>query len=228
MILGNDEATILKLAVDNQSTMFDGVVQYDYEDEKMFGASFSTGTIENPANPLIEVFRLEQGERGELDCKCHENDNCPFWIEGHFDEDMIDVYGDDRITCCINGCLESWDLEEDIREDLELQIREILSDHLSDTISKLNEIRIAISDILSPSDYFNVRQDDWEINVLDTYVDYAVNDGFTTKITPESYLDSEIQYLAGCQYFEEDTEFWSKVGSLIEDYKFDEALKMLQ
>ena len=229
MILGNDISKIVKMASDYQSGMADGVVQYNYETGEFFGAGFTTGTVENPANPFIEVFRLPQGEEGEFDCKCHENGDCPFWIEDEncFDDEMVDKYGDDRITCCINGALEDWDLENEIRESIESQIRDLLSDHLGDTISKLNKIRVEISDRLAPWNYFNVRQDNWEMRVLDTYVDNAIDYGFRIDGDPKAYLDSEIQHLAGVRFRREDSEFWNKVGSLIEDCDFDGALELL-
>lgn len=235
MILGYTNEEILKEAIESHSQMADGVVQYDYQTGKLAGAAFTTGTIENPANPLIEIFRLPQGEPGEFDCKCHETGDCPFWIVsdddfagGHFDDDMIDEYGSDRITCCMNGSLEDWDLEEDIREDVELQIREVLSDYLGDTISKLNEIRVAISDIVAPYDYFNVRQDDWEMRVLDIYVDNAYDYGLALNdYSAFDMLESEMQWLiASCEY--SDNEYLQKAGALIEAHKLDEALECLK
>ena len=230
MILGNKISKILKTATEYQSEMTDGVVQYDYETGKLFGAGFTTGTLENPANPFIEVYRLPQGERGEIDCKCYENDDCPFWDDyfgGHFDEDIVDEWGDTRIECCIGAFADDVD-EEVIRESVEEQVRNILSEHLGGTISKLNEIRIAISDIKTPYRYVDVRAENWEMDVLDVYVDSAIEHGFRLDIEPLDWLDAEVQNLANVRFSEDDVEFWGEVGCLIEDHNLDGALKMLQ
>lgn len=235
MIFGFSKEEIMSKAVECQSSMTDGVVQYNYEDGKLFGAGFTTGTLENPANPFIEVYRLPQGERGEFDCKCHENGDCPFWIEseddfcgGHFDEEMTDEYGDNRVTCCINSSLEDWDLEEEIKESIEEQVRDVISEYLGDTISKLNEIRIAISDIIASYDYFNVRQDDWEMRVLDSYVDDAVENGFVIDCEPADYLDAEVSYIAEVtRYNIKGDVDWDKVSQSIEEHDFERALELL-
>lgn len=230
MILNNDISEIVKIAVENQSASFDGVVQYNYTTGEVVGASFSTGEVENPANPVIEVFRLQQGERGEIDCRCHETGDCPFWIEseddfngGHYDENIIDEFGNDRITCCIESCAE--DFEEQIQESVEGCVRELLSEHLGNTIAKLNEVRIALSDRFEPHNYYNVRNDDWELRVLDSYVDDAVENGFELEISPRDYLDGEIESICLC--LEEDKEYADIVYSLREG-NLDGALELLQ
>lgn len=78
MILGHDESKIVKMAVSYQSEIADGVVQYNYKTGELCSASFTTGTVENPANPVIEVFRLSQGESGKIDYDCGE---CPYRCE---------------------------------------------------------------------------------------------------------------------------------------------------
>lgn len=230
MILGYEESKILRLATEYQSNMTDGVVQYNYETGKLYGAGFTTGTLENPANPVIEVFRLPQGEMGEIDMKCHETGECPF-VTGFYDEEHRKLFPTTKIECCIDAYVDDGFEEyfdDYFKEDLESQIRDVLSDHLGKTISKLNDIRIAISDRVAPYDYFNVRQDDWEMRVLDFYVDSAMEDGFTL-IEPTDYLDSEICNLSGiCENSTEDVEFWTQVANKISDYDFDGALEMLQ
>lgn len=226
MIFGKDINEIVQKAVECHFDIADGVCQYDYSNDKIVGATFTTGTVENPANKVIELLRLSQGEDGELDCKCHENGDCPFFKKGKFDEEMVDEYGDNHITCCINGVLQDWDLEDEIKENVEPVVRDILTNYLGETVSKLNEIRIAISDIVTPYNYMNVRNDNWETNVLDTYVDNAIENGFSIDGDPEAWLDAEIQHLAGVQY--KDDPFWQKIGHLIENCKFHEVLELLQ
>lgn len=225
-MLGYSDEEILKLAVENHNSHFDGVVQYNYETQKLFGCSMSQNETENPLNPFIEVFRLHQGEQGEINCKCSD---CPYEKNGQFDDEMVDEFGCTRIQCCIDGTLENCDIREDIEEDVEFQIREVLSDHLSETISILNDIRIAISDIIAPYNYIEVRQSDYEMRCLDNYVDIAIDDGFTTTIKPNQYLDSEIEQLANiCEDRDENTQFWNEIASLLREYKFSEVLEQLK
>ena len=239
MILGKENLEIVEKAMRYQSEMTDGVVQYNYETDELFGAGFTTGTVENPANPFIEVYRLPQGESGEIDMKCHENGDCPYWVEseddycgGHFDEEMVnELYSGCRINCCMEAYVDDGfeeDFENNFKEGVESQIRDVLSDYLGDTLSKLNEIRILCSDIVAPYDYFNVRQDNWEMDSMDMYVDNALEHGLftTTECTPLEYMDADVQYLAG--YRESDNELLQKVGCLVEDGDLDGALKLLQ
>lgn len=228
MIFGKQNSEIVQLAVANQSAIADGVVQYNYKTGELFGASFTTGTLENPNNPFIEVFRLPQGEMGEIDCNCNE---CPFRNEDVRYEGWEKLFPETRKECCMEAYIDNDfedDFDDNFRESVEEQIRDVLSNHLGDTISKLNEIRIAISDRIASYDYFKVRTDNWEQNVLDTYVDSAFEDGFSTNGDPEGYLDAEVQSLANVRFREDEVEFWSKVGNLIEDHDFDGALEMLQ
>ena len=118
---------------------------------------------------------------------------------------------------------------KDIKEDVEFQIREVLSDHLSETISILNDIRIAISDIVAPYNYIKVRQEDWEMECLDKYVDFAIDCGFTTTVSPTQYLDADIEHLALlCEDRYENTQFWNEIASLLREYKFETVLEKLQ
>lgn len=232
MVLGYSNEEIVRKAVESQSSMTDGVVQYDYEDNKLFGAGFTTGTTENPENPFIEVFRLRQGEDGRIDCRCWESGDCPYWdddigVFGGFDEDKI-VDGRDCEDCCLeayadDGFEEDW--ECNFKDGVEEQIRDVLSEHLSDAISKLNDIRIALSDRFEPWRYIDVRQDDWELRVLDYYVDAALEDGFTLDVSPRDWLDGDIENI--CLTLEEDRDF-SDFVRVLRDGDFDGALKLLQ
>ena len=57
---------IAELAYKNYNVQFaDGVVQWDYKDKELYGASFTTGTLENPENPVIELYRIKS--TSELD-----------------------------------------------------------------------------------------------------------------------------------------------------------------
>lgn len=216
MILGYNEDQIVKMAVSCQSEITDGVVQYNYKTGKLCGASFTTGETENPANPVIEVFWLKQGEDGKIDYDC---DECP-----HNNYDC-------RISCCIDAYVDNYfdeDFENNFREHVESQIRDVLSDYIGETLSKLNDIRIAISDIIASYDYLSIRQDDWEMRVMDSYVDNALDNGLNiTECTPIEYLDAEVVWISGI-VDENRSETLNKVGNLVENGDLDGALKLLQ
>lgn len=228
MILGKSEEEIIKLAIDNQSEMFDGVVQYNYKSDKLIGASFSTGTIENPANPYIEIFRLNQGKIEYYDCN-----DCPYDDEefiNRMKKESPNLYTS-KEECCkdayFDELLESFydDFDNYFRDGVEIQIREVLSDHLESSISKLNEIRIELSDRFEPWNYVNVRQENWEMDILDFYVDNAIENGFTTTVSPRDWLDAEIESI--CLGLEEDNEYIDFMHTL-RDGDFDGALELLQ
>lgn len=227
MILGYSNTEIVKKAVEYQSEITDGVVQYNYETGELFGAGFTTGETENPANPFIEIFRLPQGERGEIDCNCSE---CPFRDEDAQYPGWETLYPETHEECCVEAYIDvdfRDDWEENWEEIVEEEIRDVLSDYLGDTLSELNEIRIAISDIVAPYDYYNVRQNNWEMRVLDNLVDMALESGFSFDDCSEfDFLDAEVQHFIGiCE--ESENKYLRKAGYLIEAMRLDEALKCL-
>lgn len=228
MIFGKQESEIVSLAVQHQSSMTDGVVQYNYETDKVYGASFTTGTIENPANPVIEVFRLPQGESGEIRYEC---DDCPFQNEDARYDGWEKIYPATREECCIDAYVDndfSDDFENNFKESVEEQVRDVIDDYIGDVLDKLNRIRIAVSDICEPWKYFDVRQDDWKMRTLDDYVDQAMENGFTTtSCTPIEWVDGEVQYVAQLLRFSENEKL-QKAGCLIEDGNLNGALELLQ
>ena len=228
MILGNSEEQIVKEAVSCQSYMTDGVVQYDYTTGKLYGAGFTTGTIENPANPVIEVFRLPQGERGEIDCDCNE---CPFRCEDARYNGWRKLYPATRKECCVDAYIDNDfddDFENNFRESVEEQIRDVLYDYIGDTLQKLDEIRIEISDIETPYNYFKVRQDNWCVDAMDLHTDNAMEYGLKiTETDAIGYVDEQVQQIANWRFVEGVSETVEKVAILVEDGKLDEALELL-
>jgi hypothetical protein len=218
MIFGNDESKIVKMAVSCQSEIADGVVQYNYETGELCSASFTTGTVENPANPVIEVFRLPQGEDGKIDYDC---DECP-----HNNYDC-------RISCCINAYVDNYfddDFENNFKESVESQIRATLKKYLGEpkgTLATLNEIREMIIDHTEPHKYLDAVQDNWYYDVLDSYVDNAVENGFNiTETDAIGYLDGEVEYLIGLTY-NADTELMKTVRTLLEKRDIESAFDVL-
>lgn len=232
MILGFQDEEIVKLAVDHQSEMTDGVVQYDYTTGEIYGASFSTGETENPENKVIEVFRLSQGERGVIDCRC---DDCPFKNEEARYDGWEKEYPKTIEECCMETYIDN-DFTEDFydnySEEVERQIREVLEDYLGETLDKLDDLRIEISDIITPHNYFKVRDDAWKMRVMDNYVDLALEDGFTTSAsTPIGYLDAEVSHICTGEYDCESNTDYEKVAgaiALLSDGKLDDALESIR
>ena len=236
-ILGFSETEIVKKAVENQSASFDGVVQYNYETGELFGCSMSTGETENPSNPFIEVFRLKQGELGEY----HFGINKDMCFGCDFYDAHCKVYSEDdfrETVRCKECCIDSYvdddfedDFENHFKDGLELQIMDILGGHLRQTIIKMNEIRVELSDILHPYSYFDVRQDNWCFNVLDSYIDLAMADGFTL-VDPISYLDAEMQYITDCATYgesnnSEEEKILGDVAGALRQKDLDKALEIL-
>lgn len=196
MILGYTNTEIVKKAVENQSYMTDGVVQYNYVTGKVYGGAFTTGTIENPENPVIEIFRLPQGERGEIDCNCNE---CPFRYEDAQYPSWETLYPETREECCVEAYADDGfeeDFENNFKELVEEEIRDIINTHIGDELSKLNKIYLKYYELFENQQryyqkYFN---EDFEMDVIDELVDDALEDGFTL-IDPLDWLDSKIYFV---------------------------------
>lgn len=235
MVFGYTEEEILRAAVESQCNITDGVAAYNYTTGKLHSCAYTTGETEHPDNHLIEIYRLRNGEDGELDCHCWENGDCPFWIDddnyligGHFNEDMLDEYGNYRIDCCINGVADELDLETD---DLENLVHHILQNHLGKTLEKLSDIRLAVLDIVKPNRYVENRMEDWYESTLDVYTDLALDDGFSINNDPLDYLESEVIQIENyCLY---GMDYGSIPGGeeivkLMRSGDLDGALKLLQ
>jgi len=218
MILGIDKEEIVRIAVESQCPhMADGVANFDYDNNEVCGACYSVGETENPLNHLIEIFRFSQNDDKYYNYEC---DDCPY-VDNE----------DERIECCFDVLLDGLveELEDNI-EDIEFQVREVFSDYLGDTIRKLNEIRIGISDILTFYKTLEVRSDDWEMGVMDSYVDNAVLYGFSVDElrNPCDYLDAEIQGLINqCEYADKERKLLSKVASYLKFGDLDGAIDFL-
>lgn len=83
-----DESKIAKLAIANWEFGFcDGVVQFNYEDMRLYGCSFTTGEVENPANPVVELYRIKSTEECNI-CSCYEKCEDP---ETQYEECLEDT-----------------------------------------------------------------------------------------------------------------------------------------
>lgn len=227
MIFGKSEHEIVKLAVEYQSEMTDGVVQYDYESDELFGAGFTTGTVENPANKVIEVFRISQGENPIVFINDEECDGCDRYCKGISHDELRE--SQECIECCIDAYVEDGfdDDFEDFKDGVEEQVRELVRDHISDALEKVDDVRIAIQDRIAPWDYVNNRMNNTFVDdCIDSYVDSAMENGFCLETEPLDWIDGEVEYLA--LLCEDQTPFWTDVSNKIRDHDFDGALELLE
>ena len=82
MIFGKSETEIVRLALAGHSNMTDGCALWDADNGKMVSASYTTGTVENPENHLVEVFRISQGENPIVFINDDECDGCDRYCKG--------------------------------------------------------------------------------------------------------------------------------------------------
>lgn len=228
MIFGKSEHEIVKLAVEYQSEMTDGVVQYDYESNELFGAGFTTGTVENPANKVIEVFRITQGENPIVFINDEECAGCDRYCKGISHDELRE--SDECIECCIDAYIENFGFDEDFedfKDGVEEQVRELIRGHIWNALDKVDEVRIAILDKITPYDYVNNRANNTFVdNCIDSYVDCAMENGFSLETDPFDWIDGEIEYLA--LLCEDQDAFWTKVSHKIREHDFDGALKLIE
>lgn len=68
-----DVPEIAELALANWQYGFcDGVVQLNLQDMSLHGVSFTTGTLENPKNNFVEIYRLKQTSEFDVCSDCTE------------------------------------------------------------------------------------------------------------------------------------------------------------
>ena len=90
-----DEQEVVELLIGSLHPGFaDSVVQMDLDDGHLFGCSMTQGTMENPANNVIEIARISQNNHFDDMCVCDEckNYGCTYATKNDekFDEEMFD------------------------------------------------------------------------------------------------------------------------------------------
>ena len=229
MIFGKSETEIVRLALAGHSNMTDGCALWDADNGKMVSASYTTGTVENPENHLVEVFRISQGENPIVFINDDECDGCDRYCKGIFYDELRE--SQECIECCIGAYVENGfdDDFEDFKDGVEEQVRDLISEVVSDDLSKFNDIRIALSDRNGDAyDYVQVREKDYEMDVLDNLVDMAISSEFVL-VESKDFLEGEIIYFSQlCDDRDKDVEFWAELQSRIEDFDLDGALELLQ
>lgn len=196
MILGYTPAEIIKLALEGQGPITDGCALYDYDKGKMVSGSYTTGTIENPANHLLEVYRIPQGEYTK-GIECYE---CPYEDEefiAKMQKEHPDLYPG-KEECCKDAwfdiaCEDFYDDFEGDEQFLRQEIRDIISDHIAEELSKLHKIHLLCYERFhSPVQYHQeVFNDTFEMDVLDNLEDTAMENGFSL-IDPKKWISGEI------------------------------------
>ena len=205
MIFGFDVNEIVKLAIENHSYMADGVVQYDYKDRKIFGAPFTTGTLENPANPFIEIYRLHQGEYTQNVCNCCD---CPYvdeellhkLQEEYTPEEYKELYPGME-ECCEDAAFEMLceNFYDDIYEDdIRQQIREVINDQIGEQIYKLEKIYLKISEICDSTQLYQqkVFNNNFIMNIVDKLEDDFYENGFPENFNESYILAGEIDRIS--------------------------------
>lgn len=121
-----EATTVAQLAIENHHCQFcDGVVQLDLENGELFGAPFTQGTIENPLNPFIEIYRIKQTEDLSDICQdcngydeCYRNgelveeDSFNDCVEDTIIEHFKEEFNDDMIALCIENAEKYLEEEE--------------------------------------------------------------------------------------------------------------------
>lgn len=112
-----EATTVAQLAIENHQCQFcDGVVQLDLENGELFGAPFTQGTIENPANPFIEIYRIKQTEDLSDICQfcsgydeCYKNDELIDKESFHdcVEDTVIEAFREEFDKKMINLCIEN-------------------------------------------------------------------------------------------------------------------------
>lgn len=250
MIFGFDKEKIVKLAVENHSYMADGVVQYDYKDHEIFGAPFTTGTVENPANPFIEIYRLPQGEYTEGVCNCYD---CPYDDE-EFIKKMKEELGSEEFNklypgkeeCCEDAAFDMlleyfWDeIDEDY---IRGEIRDIIDQQIGDKIDKLEAIYMRISEICDSTTLYQQKLSscNFIMGVKDDLEDDFYEHGFSENFDENYILAGEIDHVAThftsildgvTDWYHDDMENFGESAyqdrvDFIEKYKLREALALL-
>lgn len=198
MILGYDVSDIVELALNAQGSITDGCALYDYDNGKMVSGAYTTGTIENPANHLLEIYRISQGALNTDGFDCND---CPYE-----DEEFITRMKKEEpnlYTSKEECCRDAWfdiacenfyeDFDNNSRNSIEQEIRDIIENHIGEELSKLHEIHILCYErFYSPYHYQQeIFNDTYEMNILDNLVDEAMENGFKL-IKPKKWLSGDI------------------------------------
>ena len=123
---------------------------------------------------------------------------------------------------------------EDFNEKLEENIRDLISEIVSDDLALLDEIRLAIIERDGTyAEYVNALMNNtYEMDVMDYLVEGAMEYGFSNEITSEDYLEGELIHLGeicdGHIDNRDNMEFWADIQEKLREFDLKGVLKLLQ
>lgn len=116
-IIKENKEEIVRQTLANTSSLCSGVAQIGIEDGKLYFGGLSTNEVENPANKVIEFYRIDRGFNAEdyLDClNCDRLYDC----DNNYSEEQLD-------ECVVDSLMEEFDYSfDDIMSHLYNEIQE--------------------------------------------------------------------------------------------------------
>ena len=113
-IIRENKEEIIRQTLANTSSLCSGVAQIGIEDGKLYFGGFGTNEVENPANKVIEFYRIDRGFNAEEYLDCLNCDDC----DNHYDEEQLD-------ECVVDSLMEEFDYSfDDIMSHLYNEIQE--------------------------------------------------------------------------------------------------------
>lgn len=203
-IFGYKIKEILEFAVAAQGEIVDGCALYDADLGRIVGGSYTTGTVENPKNHLIEIIRLPMGEIRASDMEC---DDCPYAVGT-----------DAHDNCCLDAFVDEFDEVDFDMESIEKQVRELIIEDIDDELDKIQFIRSTLMGLNS------IEVMEWRLKTLDYIVDCAIENQFKLGL---DFLEAERVNLT-LTYEYSDNATFREVASLINNGDLDGAIELLQ
>lgn len=239
MVLGIENEKIVKLAVESSGDIVNGYCIYDCEEEneksKVRGLYLFNNEHLHPDVDKHYIYLLGVQQNTDFDMQCYD---CNF-----NDNQWVDPEYKNKEECCMACWIEERveNFDDENREDIELQIREIISDIVSEDLDKLNTIRLGIyKKFYSTTQYEQeLYNNNYEMNVLDELVDNAY-DGGLSIIEPKKFLSGDVDELMNKLDYIRDNNFMYNNLSEEEDdlaynlheallkYNLDKALELLK
>lgn len=240
MVLGIDNQKIVEKAVEYAGQIVNGHAVYDcmedVEENRLFGCSLMNNETIDPEEDKynIYLFKVEAGE--DFDMGCYD---CNF-----MDPDWEDPEYETKEDCCMECWMEeaayNW-IDEQYRDSIENQIREIINDIIWEDLDKLNTIRLGIyREFYSITQYQQeLYNNNYEMEVLDALVDNAYDNGLSID-EPKEFLSGDVdelmnkldyirdQSLIYDNLSEEENDLAYNIHEALYAYDLDKALELLK
>ena len=121
-IIWENRKEVVKGALENTSDICDGVTQIKVDTGDLCYASFTTGEVENPANRVVEVYRIGQGfdRIGYMLDTCNDCEHL-YTCDNYWEDDGEDIFE----GCLVDKLVEDFGVEfDDIMSSVYAQIQE--------------------------------------------------------------------------------------------------------